>query len=249
MTQCLTFTQFYAGLFKDAIEMQQTAAPCGVEGLNYDGETKPPTPLIPNFFCPAVVSVPVGQDWQALDNKLKNFDANSLGIKKIAGAPVPNAGITHGSGGKHITQAGKGPGIRYSYGFVLPQFTVGDDELATLTTQALRDKMYREYLQKILQSMMTSPCDKLQTMKEEERKKYWEEKKRKAEEQLRADKELEKMKKELEDLIDTNKFNEMLGKVPVKDIRDFFNSAMQSPSLSSGVQSPNTFTPQQNLFK
>jgi DNA-binding transcriptional MerR regulator len=265
MVQCLSFTKFYAELFRDAIAMLQTASPCGKEGINSKGEIKPPTPLIPPFKCPTVVSVPAGQDWHALDNKLNNFDANSLGIKKLAGVPVPNMSIAYGAGGNNIAQPGQMPFTKAANGSILPEYGTEDyDGLASIAPsknerelKAVIDKKFSELLKKILQKkmqgMMVSDCNELQSLKDSD-KKFWEEKKRKADEEMkkRKDEYLKQLSEEFdkpwEDRINERKTKQLSEEIQKMfgEIKGFNNP---QPSLNSSVQSPNTFRQQPGLFK
>ncbi|RYY52311.1 MAG: hypothetical protein EOO09_21785, partial [Chitinophagaceae bacterium] len=74
-------------------------------------------PPIPNFECPAVVAIPSGKNWQAVQAGAKNLDDNPFGIK--ADGPVPNVSIGYGIG-KDIAQPGINPFMKTSDGSLSP---------------------------------------------------------------------------------------------------------------------------------
>ncbi len=258
MVQCLNFTMFYANLFRDAIASQQTAFQCGKEGIRSDGEIKPNTPLIPPFKCPTVVSVPVGQDWHALDNKLKNFDANSLGIKKLGAAPVPNMSISYGALSKKITQSSQAASVKISNGSILPDYGGAPlPEYKSAVTNAevnkVIDRNNHKLLKKIIQKEALIDCDRFKTTKDADEAKRIAEDIRKHNEKLIDEMETERLQDELKELLEKNNpfsRDEMEELAPIISKKATDNKSLKiTPTLSSGVQAPGTFTPQQNLFK
>jgi tetratricopeptide (TPR) repeat protein len=258
MVQCLNFTKFYAGLFRDAIAMQQTAFQCGKEGIRSDGEIKPPTPLIPLFKCPTVVSVPAGQDWHALDNKLKNFDANSLGIKKLGGAPVPNVNISYGALSKKIAQSSNAASVKVSNGSILPDYggaplpeyksPVSNEEVNKVI-----DKNFQRLLKKQMQKEAFIDCDGFKKMKDANEDERIAEDIRKHNEKLIDEMETERLQDELKELFEkSNPYSrdEMEELAPIISKKSIDNKSIKiTPTLSSSVQAPGTFTPQPGLFK
>ena len=86
-------------------------------------ETDPkyiPVPELPNFTCPAIVSIPSGADWSELTASTKNFDNNALGVKKT-NAPVPNTSVSF-SMGKRIGQAGEDASMKTANGSVTASY-------------------------------------------------------------------------------------------------------------------------------
>lgn len=268
LTMCLNFTKFFKDMCLRAVEMQKTEAPCGIEGLDYDRNKPVIMPNIPKFTCPTVVAVPLGMDWQLLDNTLKNLDANSLGIKKAAGVPVPNVTIVHGAANKSIAQPGIAPFTQTSNGDLLPEYSsdwknldtyeeMYGEDLAPLAPDktALEkaiDKNLGKLLKKRLQKMMVDNCDDLISLKESDKKKAWEEKVKKLEEVLEEDYENKRMKKEVEEIKNNRKITDAYLKGYVDEV---FNNMQKpgsspvTPALSSSPQAPGTFTPQRNLFQ
>lgn len=276
LSQCIAFTGFYADLFRDAIESQKTAFPCGKEGVRGDRVNKTTMPAIPSFFCPTVVAVPMGMDWHVMDNTLKNLNANSLGINKIPGAPVPNMSIAYGIGGSHIAQPGKAAFTKAAQGTWLPVYggtplKEYEPELAPLSpTKEQKEKLKRDYestnntidriIKQGLNKMMTADCDALKKLKESDNKKITEAIKKKMLEAMKDEYELEQLKKEVEQIKKELRENEQI----IKNIDDAVRKGMVealdnmevniskgtiTPTLNSGIQAPNTFSPQPGLFK
>jgi tetratricopeptide (TPR) repeat protein len=132
MTQCIGWTGALAGFYEDAIHDQEAIAKSCVN-QNGDGKTFVPTPDIPNFSCPTIVSIPMGTDWQQLSSAVNNFDANSLGIKSNPSNTIPNQTMALGGSSKSIAQPGKDPFIQSSQGSVAPgMINSSDDELVPL---------------------------------------------------------------------------------------------------------------------
>lgn len=258
MVQCLSFTKFYAELFRDVIALLETAAPCGKEGVNSKREIKPPTPLIPPFKCPTVVSVPTGQDWHTLDNKLKNFDANSLHIKKNAGVPVPNISINYGWLSKNIAQSGQAASVKISNGSILPDYGGAPlpDYKSPVNTEEISkviDKKLHVLVKKQIQKEAFIDCDGFKKMKDADEDKSIAEDIQKHNERIFDEMETEKLQDELKELLDKNNpFNrdemEELAPIIAKKSNEYKGLKI-TPTLSCGVQAPGTFTAQPALFR
>jgi tetratricopeptide (TPR) repeat protein/translation elongation factor P/translation initiation factor 5A len=160
MTACIGWTAALAGFYENAIDDQEAIAKSCVK-QNGDGKTFVPTPNIPNFSCPTIVRIPMGKDWQELGSAVKNFDANSLGIKSNPSNPIPNNSIAFGGSAKSIAQPGKAPFTKTANGSILPgMINETDDELAPLP-DLRRSKLLKDLLKK----MMTADCKNLNKYK------------------------------------------------------------------------------------
>ncbi len=84
----------------------------------YEVKKEFPEPQVPNFTCPAVVSIPAGPEWQQLVAAAKDFDKNGYGIKKT-NKPVPNVTVATGSG-KMVAQPGISPSFKTANGSITP---------------------------------------------------------------------------------------------------------------------------------
>jgi tetratricopeptide (TPR) repeat protein len=251
MVQCLSFTKFYAELFRDAIAMLQTASPNCKEGIRSDGEIKPYTPLIPSFKCPTVVSVPAGPDWHALDNKLKNFDANSLDIKKIPGAPIPNMSMLHNNGSKTISQTNRAPVTKIANGSILPAYggatlpeypnRVSNKEVNAKVDEKA-SQLQKKTNQKKTQGMITTDCDK----------DYWSKNQKKIMAEIEQNDdlldEIKKLKEEVKKLEEQNK-KEAIEKELNDELAPLAPRKNPPPTLSSSVQALGVFQQILNLFK
>jgi hypothetical protein len=259
MSFCLGYTEFYANWLRDAIAAQKRYSPCGIEGIRADRENPVPLPKIPSFNCPTVVSMPVGMDWHALDIAMKNFDGNSLNINKSAGTPLPNMSIAYGIGGKMIAQPGQAPFTKIANGTILPEYGTDKDDshLNSIAPspsereyQAALEKrlseLLKKTLQKMLNNMMLDNCDELQSLKDLEKKKFWEEKKRKVDESLKKHEDIDKMADDYTKEITIKRLSEEIQKMYDEMSKSKYNP---QPSLNSSMQAPNTFTPQPGLFK
>lgn len=273
MIQCLGFTRFYSNMYKDAVEAQKTAMPHCSERNNGNREENVAAPDIPSFACPTVVSIPAGMDWYALDNSLKNFDANSLGIKQLPGAPIPNMSIAFEPKGM-----GQTPSVKTVNGGILPEYGLPrtkdnpagmseediarpmnkDKEMFQAAVDLRLSKILAKLNQRRLQAMMLSDCDELKSMKESDKQKAWDEKKRKADEQLRRDEEFKKW----EEMLKSEEFKEWDAnqKKWAEDLQRRYDEAFQkakewygrkrpAPVLKSSPQAPGTFTSLKNLFQ
>ncbi len=132
IVQDMGFTAWLESLYVAAMTEQLVYAPtCKPQKeLTPVGITEP---AIPNFICPAVVSIPVGADWQQLSKASKNFDNNTSGTKQNTNNPVPNTSISFGIGDM-IAQPGKAPFIKTANGSISPgMINSADDELTPLS--------------------------------------------------------------------------------------------------------------------
>ncbi len=171
MTECIGWTAALAGFYENAIHDQEAIAKSCVK-QNGDARTFVPTPNIPNFSCPTMVSIPMGTEWQQLGNAVKNFDANSLGIKSNPSNPIPNSTITIGGDSKSIAQPGKAPFTKTANGSILPgMINETDDELTPLSKiplddlTSLPDLRRSKLLKDLLNKMMTADCKNLNKYK------------------------------------------------------------------------------------
>lgn len=106
MTQCIAWTGFITEMYQTAIENQFTIAMSCVK-QNSDGVTYTNVPAIPNFTCPAVVTIPIGLDELRLSAETINFDNNDWNIKQADGAATPNVTLSIGVDKNDITEPGK----------------------------------------------------------------------------------------------------------------------------------------------
>jgi|GEM_PF-2878187 len=106
MTQCIAWTGFITEMYQTAIEDQDAIAMSCVD-QDGNGVTYTPAPAIPNFTCPAVVSIPIGMDEIKMSAEATNFDNNDWNIKKADGATVPNVTLSFGADKNDITEPGK----------------------------------------------------------------------------------------------------------------------------------------------
>jgi Flp pilus assembly protein TadD len=106
LTQCIAWTAAISEIMESAVEEQYTFPQSCVQQAT-------PSPLvvnapsIPNFSCPAIVSMPLGLDEIKLSAQAINFDANAFGIKQAAGTTIPNVTISHSIGKSNISEPGK----------------------------------------------------------------------------------------------------------------------------------------------
>lgn len=117
LIQDVGFTGYLADLYGGIVDgMEILPEHCNPK--TYDVKKQFTAPEIPNFTCPAVVSIPAGPEWQKLVAAAKDFDANSYGIKKTD-KPVPNVTVATGSG-KSVAQPGMNPSYKTANGGITP---------------------------------------------------------------------------------------------------------------------------------
>ncbi|MBS1633183.1 MAG: hypothetical protein JST10_11495 [Bacteroidetes bacterium] len=133
LAQCMSWTAFLTEMYKSAINDQYAIAKSCVK-QNDDGATDIALPAIPNFTCPAVISIPFGLDELRLSADAINFDNNDWGIKKAAGVRDQNLTLSYGIDKNYITEPGKygNPAIKTGNGSITPP-SLGDDELMPLS--------------------------------------------------------------------------------------------------------------------
>ena len=137
LTACIAWTAAITGMYEGAIHDQYAIEKSCVK-QNGDAVTNIPVPAIPNFTCPAIVSIPVGADWQQLSNAAKNFDNNTSGAKQNAKNAVPNGSTAYGADGNTIAQAGRAPFTKIANGSITPGM-INDNELTPLSKIPLDD--------------------------------------------------------------------------------------------------------------
>ena len=182
LTACIAWTAAITGMYEGAIDDQDAIARSCVK-QNGDGSSLVPTPDIPNFSCPTLIKIPLGNDWQELSNGVKDFDANSLGIKMNPAYPVPNHTTAYGGHSRSIAEPGKAPFAQSANGSIAPgMINSSDDELAPLSKiplddltplspvppddlAALPDLRRSKFLKDLLKKMMTADCNNVNKYK------------------------------------------------------------------------------------
>lgn len=106
LAQCITWTSGLADIYESAVS-EQYAFPRTCVQQNSDRTTFIATPAIPNFTCPAVVSLPVGLNEIRLSAEAINFNDNSWKISQVSGAAMPNVTLSFGVSKADITEPGK----------------------------------------------------------------------------------------------------------------------------------------------
>lgn len=128
LMQDVSFTQYLAEMYTQVVTaMEVRDEHCDSHPENYEEKIDPPA--IPNFTCPAVVSIPAGPEWQDLVAASMDFNKNSFGISKTD-QPVPNTSISYGAE-KEIAEPGQAPSIKTANGSITP--SIPDDELVPLS--------------------------------------------------------------------------------------------------------------------
>jgi len=184
MTMCIAWTEALSELYKSAIYDQKTEARSCVN-QNGDGSSFVATPEIPNFSCPTLVRIPVGNDWQELSKAIKNFDANSPGIKNNPANPVPNHTTAYGGHSGSIAEPGKSPSAQSAQGSISPGMINNNDDggltpltkiplddltpLSPIPPEAmtpLPDLRRSKFLKDLLNKMMTADCKDIKSTKD-----------------------------------------------------------------------------------
>ena len=119
LTACLAWTAAITGMYEGAIEAQYTEARSCVK-RDGDGVANIPLPAIPNFFCPTILRIPMGADWQELSNAAKNFDNNEYGVKNNPANPTPNHTTAYGADQTSIAEPGMDPFLKSANGSMSP---------------------------------------------------------------------------------------------------------------------------------
>lgn len=162
MLQNIQFAGHLAEVYAQVVQNMETFPEhCTAKPSNVTKEIA--APQIPNFSCPAVVSIPVGPEWQQLSNAAKNFDKNIYNIKKAAN-PVPNVSIGYGTGNM-IAQPGIAPFAKTANGSITPAIlNSSDDDLAPLSfnppksQREIMDAARSELTNQLLKKMMQTSC-------------------------------------------------------------------------------------------
>jgi Flp pilus assembly protein TadD len=135
LTACITWTSAIAGMYREAVNGQFAIAKSCVQ-QNGDGVASIAQPVIPNFTCPPVVSIPFGLDEIRLSAEAINFDDNSSNIHQSEKSHMPNVTLTFGMDRSTIAEAGKygNPYMKTGNGSVNTSNigTNDDDELTPL---------------------------------------------------------------------------------------------------------------------
>ena len=136
LTACIAWTAAITEMYKGAIHNQYAIEKSCVK-QNSDSVTKIPLPDIPNFTCPAVVSMPIGADWQKLSNAAKDFDNNEYAVKNNSASPIPNHTIAFSADHTSIAEAGWDPYFKTANGSISPGITEPDISNAAQSAEIL----------------------------------------------------------------------------------------------------------------
>ncbi|MFL5739593.1 MAG: tetratricopeptide repeat protein [Flavisolibacter sp.] len=142
LTQCITWTNALVELYRSAVSDQVAIARTCVMQNGKDTASIAP-PLIPNFTCPPVVSIPIGLDEIRLSAGAMNFDNNSWNIKQAEGMAMPNVTLTFGMDKNDIAEAGKygNPYVKTGNGSANSSGIGNDDEDQLTPLPNLKDKL------------------------------------------------------------------------------------------------------------
>lgn len=119
LSTCIGWSSALRGFYADALSDQEAIKKTCVN-QNGDGKMNAPMPEVPNFYCPAVVSIPTGSEWQELSNTVKNFDKNAFNVKQNAGVKIPNVSIAFGAGDHSIAEPGNSFSAKTANGSITP---------------------------------------------------------------------------------------------------------------------------------
>ncbi len=133
MTACISWTGAITEMYKNAVADQYAFSKSCVS-QNGDGEETIAVPAIPNFTCPAVVSIPIGMDELKLSADAVNFDNNDWNIKQVEGGVIPNVTLSMGVDKNDITEPGKydNPYVKTGNGSITTSGIGNDEELTPL---------------------------------------------------------------------------------------------------------------------
>ena len=106
LTQCIAWTGYITKMYEAAMENQYVIAKACVNQES-DNVTYMNVPVIPNFTCPAVISIPIGLDELQLTADAINFDKNDWNIKKAPNTTIPNQTQSYGTDKNVIAEPGK----------------------------------------------------------------------------------------------------------------------------------------------
>ncbi len=140
LSACIAWTAAITGMYEGAIHNQYAIAKTCVK-QDGDGVTNIPVPAIPNFTCPAVVSIPVGADWQQLSNAAKNFDNNEYAVKNNPANPIPNHTTAYSADHTSIAEPGWDPFVKTAKGSMSPGIMEPDNSGAAQSAEILSNYM------------------------------------------------------------------------------------------------------------
>jgi Tfp pilus assembly protein PilF len=139
LMQDIGFTQYLAEMYTQIVTSMEVK-PEHCSPPVFDVKEKIDPPQIPNFACPAVVSIPVGAEWEGLVVAAKDFDKNKYQIKKTD-KPVPNVSVAYGTSDM-VAQPGMAPSIKTAEGTIIPvtiSYEEDGNELVPLTPLGKND--------------------------------------------------------------------------------------------------------------
>lgn len=139
--QDINFTQYLAEMYTQIVT-SMVVKPEHCNPPVSDETQKIYPPEIPNFACPAVVSIPAGEEWEDLVAGAKDFDANEYLIKKTD-KPVPNVSVAYGSKGM-ISEPGKSSFIKTANGTITPGLV---DNSADPGNSGSLSSQYKQFIQ------------------------------------------------------------------------------------------------------
>lgn len=245
MMQDLQATQHLVALYDQMAQLLEALPEhCGVatKATQYNL----PVPAIPNFTCPAVVSIPGGAEWQQLTTGAKDFNKNVYGIIKSA-APVPNVSVAYGIGNQ-IAQPGRAPFLKTANGSILPGgINSDDDELAPIPNllpkgeelAAIPDVMRELVAKDLMQAMLSADCKNIKSDKENFKELI--ERLEKHGRLLRIPKIMESLSGYLRKVRQAE-IDATARKTYEVIIKDEVRQKGLQPTISNGLQPPGTFT-------
>lgn len=154
-------------IFKDGNWSRIIEAPdCDIGNREDIAAKEYAVPDIPNFDCPAIVVIPVGNNLQNIMATANSKDENN-GHLKQQNKPTPNVTVSYGAG-KYISEPGPAASLKTANGSMMPNMgNMSDDgELVPLATdKAISDvikarRMRDELAKKLLNEMRRNPCNK-----------------------------------------------------------------------------------------
>ena len=133
LTQCISWTAALVEMYRSAAHDQESIAKSCVMQKG-DGIASVAPPVIPNFTCPVVVSIPIGLNELSLGAETINFDDNQWNIKQANGASMPNVTVAFGMGKNGIAEPGKygNPYVKTGNGSINAS-GINGDELMSLS--------------------------------------------------------------------------------------------------------------------
>lgn len=208
MMQGIQSAGYLAGTYRQVVEMMEAMPQhCAVK-TNPVTKTLP-VPDMPNFTCPAVVSIPGGTEWKQLTATAAGADPSGM-IKKTKEA-IPNLLISYGVGST-IAQAAMSPSVKTGNGSITPVPGNSYDKPASiLPKQAVPqpDERKAKLAKELMQKMMQADCNKVRNSKDVVREA------------------LEKMRKAAEKMESETDLKELLDKLKEERIRDLTSEAIE----------------------